>query len=168
MFETGDAVIHPANGAGIIVGLAKMPMLDKRQQYYKIEILGKTKTIIMVPVEGAEALGLRPAISSVELEQVWRILSDSPEDLPDDNKKRYKVLEDKLKTQETFKVAEVVRDLAWRKLCKDRLNTPAQRIYDQAIRLLAGEVAVSQGVQIQSARSHIIKMLDENLVSTQV
>jgi RNA polymerase-interacting CarD/CdnL/TRCF family regulator len=75
---------------------------------------------------------------------------------------RYKELEDKLKTQEIFKMAEIVRDLEWRKLRKNHLNRPAQRIYDQAIRLLAGEIAVSQGVKMQSVRMRIKNVIDAN------
>jgi RNA polymerase-interacting CarD/CdnL/TRCF family regulator len=66
MFETGDAVIHPTSGAGIVVGLANMPMQHKKQQYYKIEILGRVKTIVMVPVHSAEKIGLRFAIPIIE------------------------------------------------------------------------------------------------------
>lgn len=168
MFKTGDAVIHPKNGAGIVVGLANMPMQHTTQQYYKIEILGTMKTIIMVPVEDADKLGLRAAISRVELDLVWQVLSSSPEDLPDDNKKRYKALEDKLQTQEIFKIAEVVRDLEWRKYYAEGLNSPGQRIYNRAVHLLAGEIAVSQGVQMQSARTHIKRVLTGSLSGSQV
>lgn len=165
MFKTGDAVIHPANGAGIVVGLAKVPMQDHDRQYYKIEILGKMKTTVLVPVDSAEKLGLRYAITRIELDELWRVLSTPPGDLPDDNKKRYKALEDKLKTREILKLAEIVRDLEWRRFQRDRLNTPGKRIYDKAIRLLAGEVAIARGEEIEAAQVHIETLLSQNLSS---
>jgi CarD family transcriptional regulator len=163
MFDTGDAVMHPELGAGVVVGLSTIPLQDEVKEFYKINILSNTKTTIMVPIDGAEKLGLRHAISEVELDEVWNVLAKSAEELPDDNKKRYMILEAKLEKQDISNVAEIVRDLAWRRKQKKRLNRPAQRIYDKAMRLLTGEIAVSQSIQMQSAQAHIKKVLDANL-----
>jgi len=163
MFATGDAVMHPAHGAGIVVEIKSMPIQHITQQYYMINILGKTKMMIMVPVDNAGKLGMRLAITSAEIDQVWQVLSATPDELPDDNKQRFKELTDKLKIPETFKVAEVVRDLKWRRVQTERLNSSGQRLYDRAMHLLAGEIAVSQDVKMQSAKLHIEEFLDVNM-----
>jgi len=60
-----------------------------------------------------------------------------------------------------------VRDLEWRRLQVDRLNTPGQRVYDKALRLLAGEVAVVQGEKAQVAQVHIETLVGRNLAHYQ-
>jgi CarD family transcriptional regulator len=163
MFKTGDAVIHPANGAGTVVGLVRMPIQQNSCQFYKIEILDNRKTTLMVPVDAAEKLGLRLAVTRIELDEIWKILSAQPEILPDDHKQRYKVLENKLKTQETTKLAEIVRDLEWRRLQVERLNSPGKRMYAKALSMLAGEVAVAQGEEMEAAQVHIETILGLSL-----
>ena len=163
MFDTGDAIIHPTLGAGIVIGLPNFLMQKQSQQYYKIKILSKTKTTIMVPVKSARKLGLRHAVSSLEMDSVWRVLSDSVQNLPNDNKARSKVLQDKAKMPGIFIIAEIIRDLEWQKQQKGHLNSTDRRIYDHAMDMLAGEIAVSLDVQMQSARTQIKKVLDVNM-----
>ena len=165
MFETGDAVIHPTLGAGIVVGFPNFLMQKENQQYYKIKIIGKTKTMIMIPVKTARKMGLRHAISSLKLESVWNALSDSAKNLPENNKERSQVLQDKVKLSEIIKMAEIIRDLEWWKILKGHLNSTERRVYELAMNMLAGEIAVSQDVEMQSARSQIKNVLDVNFAN---
>jgi CarD family transcriptional regulator len=159
----GDAVIHPVLGAGIVLGTSKRRMNKTVKQFYRIKILGNTKTTIMVPVDSAEEIGLRPAVPTPELDKVWQALGKQAVDLPDNNKIRYKVLEERLRTSEIVDKAEIVRDLEWRRMHKKQLNKPAQRIYDKAMHLLAGEIAVSQDLQLASAQEKVKNVLDASL-----
>jgi RNA polymerase-interacting CarD/CdnL/TRCF family regulator len=168
MFSIGDAVFHPGLGAGIVVGLPNFIMQKKNQQYYKINIIGRNKTVIMVPVKKAEEQGLRHAISSLELESVWQVLSDYAQDLPHENKKRTKALQDKVKVPMSVTLAEVIRDLEWWNLHKGHLNSTEKGIYDHAMEMLAGEIAVSLDVQLQSARTKIKKVLSVSLANNLV
>lgn len=163
MFRTGDAVIHPTLGAGIVVSVSNRLMHKKNQQFYKIKILGTTKTMLMIPVSYAVDIGLRPAISSVEIETVWHILSAPPEDLPEDNKKRKIALEEKLKTSRIYGIAELVRDIEWRKLQRKPLNQAGRKICDKAMSFLIGEIAVSQDMKMQLASAKIKEILNANL-----
>ena len=165
IFKTGDAVIHPSLGAGIVIGLPNFLMQKENQQYYKIKIIGKTKTTIMVPVKTARKLGLRHAISSLELESVWSVLSDSAKNLPDNNKERSQVLQDKVKLPEIITMAEIIRDLEWRKIHMGHLNSTERGVYEFSMNMLAGEIAVSQDVEMQSARNQIKNVLNVNFAS---
>lgn len=165
MFEVGDAVVHPEKGAGIIQSLRRMLAMGKKL-YYKIQIVNhKTKTTLMVPVKGAEKLGLRPAIPEDDLDKVWETLSASPQALPDVHKQRYKLLNNNLSQGTILSTAEVVRDLAWRREQTGRLNVPGQRIYDKAIQLLASELAVSQEIQLESAKRQIRRELQKGFTA---
>jgi CarD family transcriptional regulator len=166
MFEIGDAVVHPAKGAGIITDVRRMPGLRGKLQCYKIEMVDeRTKTVLMIPVERAVDAGLRPAISEAGLGRVWGVLTAIPQELPIEHKERYKLLMEKLETGNVTQIAEVIRDLEWRRINVDnkKLNVPGQRIYDRAMRLLTGELAVSQEISVQTAKVQVEDMLGKSL-----
>jgi CarD family transcriptional regulator len=163
MFDVGDEVYHPTNGAGVIANLQKMPALKKGQRFYKIEMLDKTNTVLMVPVKKAEEIGLRPAISKSKVNEILDLLSSTPESLPKKHKRRYKVCQDKLDTGNITQIAEVVRDMAWRRLENDKLNVPGRRIYKKALKLLIGELAVVQGVELLEAEEQVNEALKSQM-----
>jgi len=166
MFEIGDAVVHPAKGAGIVTGVRRMPGLRKQLQCYKIKMIDeRTKTVLMIPVEKAGDAGLRPAISKAGLGDVWETLTAVPQELPMEHKVRYKLLKEKLQTGIVTQVAEVIRDLEWRRINVDKkkLNMPGQRIYDTAMRLLSGELAISQEISVQTAKVQVEDILEKSL-----
>jgi CarD family transcriptional regulator len=163
MFDVGDEVYHPTNGAGVIANLQKMPTLKKGQRFYKIHMLDKTKTVLMIPVKKAAEIGLRPAISKSKVSDILALLASPPEILPKKHKRRYKVCQDKLDTGNITLIAEVVRDLAWRRLENDKLNVPGRRIYKKALQLLIGELAIVQGLELLAAEEQVNEALKSQL-----
>jgi CarD family transcriptional regulator len=155
MFEVGDAVYHPTNGAGIIAKLHRMPALKKGQRFYRIRMLDGAKTVLSIPVRKAGELGLRAAADRDQAEEILKILASQPVALPDQHKQRYRACEEKLDAAEMLQTAEVVRDLAWRQAQHDRLNVPGRRIYKRAMKLLAGELAIAQGISFSEAEEQI-------------
>ena len=63
-------------------------------------------------------------------------------------------------------VAEVVRDMTWRQQRKGRLTTVGTRRYKEGIKMLAGEIAAVQGVELSNAEAQIHTRLEESLSST--
>ncbi len=166
MFLVGDAVVHPLRGAGVVEGVSELRQSDGVKEYYNIRMLGRTKTSLMIPVKKVEDSGLRPAISQTNLEEIWTILESDPNDLPSNHKQRYKVLHELLQTGDVFSVAEAVRDIEWRRLNEDGLTTNGSRIYQKGLKLLAGEIAVSQGISITDAEEQVKACLQESLTES--
>jgi CarD family transcriptional regulator len=96
------------------------------------------------------------------------VLRAVPNTLPGDHKERYKLLEGKLHTGDVFQVAEVVRDMAWRQQRKGHLTTVGKRRYNEGIKMLAGEIAAVQGVELNNAEAEIHARLEESLSSTTI
>ncbi len=155
MFEKGDVVVCPAHGAGIVKGVSELKPLDGIQRYYQIELVKQVNTHVMIPVKSAEAQGVRPAITDDELEKVWEILSSEPKSLPDKHRTRYKVINDKFNSGNIIELVETIRDMAWRRRERDGMTEKARRIYRRGVTLLAGEVAVAQGVKLAAAKDRI-------------
>jgi len=165
MFEVGDAVVHPIRGAGIVIGVEERQWHGNSALYYKIQLLNQPESSVMIPTGAAKELGLRRVISQEKLKEVWRVLSAGPKSLPDDHKKRYKLLRERLKAGDVFQIAETIRDMAWRQQRKGRLNTVGKRLYEKSIKILAGEIAALQDIDLSDADVQVRTKLQEGLPS---
>ncbi len=155
MFEKGDAVVHPTLGAGFIMGMQELSPGGEPRKYYKIKILRKTPTNLLIPVEEAEEM-VRAATPESKLKEIWHILESEPEKLPKNHRTRYKFLVDKLAEGDIHKVAEVVRDLAWRRHWRDKgLTTRSKRAYRKGVQLLATEVAAAKDIELAQAKKGV-------------
>jgi len=157
MFSIGDKVIHRTRGAGAITGEKEMQITERPKHYLVIQMLGSSSTL-MVPADQAEER-LRPACKKAELRLLLTSeLSEEPEELPQDYKKRKKLVENKLKSGKTEDWIEMVRDLTYRGE-KTQLSTGDQQLLDQAMDLLTGELALAQGIPQDQAELHLNAML---------
>ena len=162
MFSAGDAIIHPVRGAGVVVGIEVRQWRGTSDRYYKIQLLSQHGVTLMVPINAAEMLGLRRTIPRSKLNQVWRVLHDNPRELPANHKQRYQLLKDKLHAGDVFQVAEVVRDMTWRRR-DSKLTTVGKRLYDEGLALLAGEIAATQDIDVNDAEVQITGQLGDVL-----
>ena len=167
-FKVGDVIVHPSRGAGIVMGVESRRLRGDSKLYYSIRLMGQPDTKLMIPTGATKELGLRRAISQTKLKRVWRVLRADPGALPDDYKKRYRLLRDKLKTGDAFQVAEVVRDMAWRQRRKGRLNTIGKRLYEKGMSFLTGEIAAVQDVDLAEAEVRVRARLTESLATATV
>ena len=134
-FKPGDAVMHPIRGAGVVEGIQERDWLGSRTPYYRIALVEPRGTVLWIPVSTAEEAGMRCAISPSELDQVWRVLRDDPEPLPDDHRERYLSLEQHLSSGHILQIAKAVRDIAWRQK-QGRMRQTAQQLYDRGMLLI--------------------------------
>ena len=139
MFQIGDAVVHPAQGAGVVTDIEEFRRRGQDKSYYKIELTSPPRTSVMVPVDDAQAHGVREAVSGSRLKRVWCVLTGSPQMLPNDFATRRDAIKDKLSSGKIRQVAEALRDLAWRRRQEGRLTTTERRLYRKGMDVLAGE-----------------------------
>jgi CarD family transcriptional regulator len=137
--------------------------LGSGKKYYSIELLSQPSTLVMVPVQSAENIGLRRSISKSRLNQVWKVLSDVPNALPSDHEERYALIKQKLRGGDVLQVAEAVRDMASRQEQKRSLTEQGKRLYEEGMLLLAGEVAIVLGSDLTAAQAKIAALLEENV-----
>ena len=155
MFDTGDKVVHPTHGAGLVTAIKKKDLLEQYHRYYIIDLAVDDRTL-MIPVSKAEEIGLRSISQQAVLAQVWHTLEATAKTLSGDYKKRQKRIQEKLKTGDAIKVAEVIRDLSALKR-EDHLTSFDTKLLERAQQFLASEV---EGVQVSEAERMISEMLD--------
>lgn len=165
VFSIGDTIVHPQHGAGIVTEIKELQFFGGDKPYYSIKLLSEPGTVVMVPVKDARDVGLRRPISASKLNRVWRRLRTNPEQLPSDHSERYRIVREKLHDGDVLQVAEVLRDLSWKDSQGRKLTSEGKRLYDKGIKLLASEVAVVQGSDLDTAEERIAQTLNENIAS---
>ena len=166
-FKIGDTVTHPNYGAGVIIDIREREFLDvERKTYYSIQLLGQPETTIMVALRNAEQVGLRPTVSRSRLSRILRVLGSEPEVLPPDHNKRYEMLKDKIYSGNTIRIAEVLRDLAWRRERRRKLTTRGKRLYDRGMEMLAGEIAGVRHSEVDAAEDQIARALEQSIAAS--
>ena len=157
MFSVGDEVVHRVHGAGIITGKKERQLTETPHRYLVIEMVGPHSTL-MVPINTAEQC-LRPVSKMTTLRRLLvDRLAKPPSELPKDYRERAEQIENKLKSGETKKWMEVVRDLTHRRE-QGRRSQVDRRLLDRTMHLLAGEFALAQGIDPEKAEIHLASVV---------
>lgn len=152
-YSIGDKVVHPSHGPGLVMAIERKEFSDEARGYYVIQIPDKD-LILYVPRKKADLLGIRPAMARPKLMRVFETLSDQPAGLPLDYKERQDAVWEKLKTGRPILIAEVVRDLAWRKEHL-HLTKKDNDLLSRGQKLLAAEMALVADTGLAEANAQI-------------
>lgn len=159
MFNTGDKVVHPGYGPGVITGIERREMMGEEKQYYVIELLAGGGTL-MTPVANASEIGLRPAISKTAAKRLLESLTEEPGHLPNDFRERQTDVEERLKDGDIHETISVIRDLAEYER-NNGLTKRDTQLMQQAEELVAGEVALVRDVEIKEALTEIQNVVEK-------
>jgi CarD family transcriptional regulator len=142
-FKVDQKVVYPSQGVGKITEIFEKQFKDHAIPYYKI-YLEVSDMIVMVPVENAETLGIRPIVSAEEAQKALDMLGEEVEPVTSDWKLRYQMNLDLLKKGSIEDIASIVRCLYHRSKVKE-LPILERKLYDSAKKLLEDEIAFALG-----------------------
>ena len=160
-FKVGDKAVYPAQGVAEVVSIEEKDIAGNRQKFYVLRILDSDRKI-MVPVNNAMNVGLRPPISEQEIREIFEILRERT--IAFDNQtwnRRYRGFMDKIKTGSVFDVAEVMRDL-YRLKAEKSLSFGERRMLETARALIVKEIAVARHKSEDNIQEEIEKIFDAN------
>ena len=140
-FLVDQKVVYPSQGVGVIRSIEQKKFKDAKIPYYVI-YLEVTDMTIMVPVDKARDLGIRPTVSRDEALKALELISEDYEPIPSDWKMRYQMNLDLLKKGSVRDIVAIVRSLYHRSKVKE-LPILERKLYDSAFRLLQDEVSIS-------------------------
>ena len=144
MFNVGDLVCYPMHGVGMIESIEEQQVLGQTAQYYVLRFVMGRMTA-MVPVAGAEAVGLRALSDTTVCERVLAYLADgSCRDESDNWNQRYRDNLDKLREGNIFSVADVVKCLNRREHEKG-LSAVERKMLATARQVLLAEISTACG-----------------------
>lgn len=136
-------VVYPSQGVGRILEIREKSFKDSKILYYIIYLEFSDMTV-MVPVDKADQLGLRPIVPQADAEVALAFISEDYAPIPTDWKLRYQMNLDLLKKGSIMDIASVVRSLYHRSKIKE-LPILERKLYDSAINLLQDEISFSLG-----------------------
>ena len=151
-FNVGDKVIYPNHGLGVVERIEEKTILGTTCGFYYLKILS-SETTVLVPVNNADGVGLRPAIGDGDVERLFHILSDGKIDDHQNWKGRFKDNSDKMRSGSIYEVADVLKTLTFLSKAKS-LSFREKRMLDRAKFLVISEVAevMREAVAIVEAR----------------
>lgn len=146
-FKVGEKAVYPTQGVAEVIGFEEKEIQGQRVCFYALRSVD-TGLKILVPVDKAAHVGLRPVVGESQVREVYAILGehDAPPDKQSWNR-RYRGFMDKLKTGKLSEVAEVYRDLTRLKSGK-ALSFGERKMLDHARFLLLKELALVRSTPI--------------------
>jgi len=106
--------------------------------FYSLRVLSDN-SMIMVPTEKAEDVGIRPIISTIQCKRLIERLSADFEAVSNDWKTRSRRFMEELQSGDVFKVADVLKKLTFLGLEK-KLSFREQSLLDKAKFLIVSEI----------------------------
>ncbi len=160
-YKVGEEIVYPIQGVGHIKAIEEREFRDQKLLYYII-YLEVTDMTIMVPVDRADELGIRPIVSKEEAEKALKLISEDYEPIPADWKMRYQMNLDLLKKGSVLDIATVVRALYHRSQIKE-LPILERKLYDNALKLLVDEISFSLNKKKEEVEEIIFSKLEVKL-----
>jgi CarD family transcriptional regulator len=140
-YKKGQEIVYPLQGVGQIRSIEERVFRNTRLMYYIIYLEVSDMTI-MVPVDKADELGIRPIVDKRQANKALKLISEDYEPVPTDWKARYRNNLDLLKKGSVLDIATVVRALYHRSRIKE-LPILERKLYDSALKLLVDEISFS-------------------------
>jgi len=156
MFNIGDKIVYPMHGAGTIDAIEQKEILGEKQDYYIIKMPGEVK--VMVPIAKAEEIGVRNVIDKQEAGKVLEVLEANETEMPQNWNKRYKENMEKIRTGNIYEVADVVRNLSYKKKEKG-LSTGEKKMLGNAKQILISELVLAE----HSSALEVEKMINNKI-----
>ncbi|GBU28674.1 CarD family transcriptional regulator [Treponema sp. R8-4-B8] len=157
-FVVDQKVVYPSQGVGVIKSIIQKKFKDSKIPYYII-YLEVTDMTIMVPVDKAAGLGIRPTVSRDEANKALDLLSEDYDPIPTDWKMRYQMNLELLKKGSIRDIASIVRSLYHRSKVKE-LPIQERKLFDSAMRLLEDEITISLKKTKEDVQSLILERLE--------
>ncbi|PES22020.1 transcription factor YdeB [Bacillus anthracis] len=151
LFQIGDNIVYPMQGAGIIKAIEEKEIAGEKQQYYVIK-MSASNMEIMIPEGKILNSNIRPVTDITSLIHIMDIFQHGESDRLLTWKQRYKLNTDKIKTGKMQEGAEVVRDLM--RIQKEKaLNASEKKMLDNAHEFLISELGLIEGITENQIKS---------------
>lgn len=149
MFEVGEEIVYPTLGVGRVEAIEEREIQGNKQQYYILRILADN-SMIMVPTDNAETVGLRQLIGPDEVSKVFEILKGDIEEMSANWTRRYKDNLDRIKSGSIFQMAAVLRNLSLLKQQRE-LSFGEKKMLEDTKELIVVELSHAQKITSNEA-----------------
>ena len=165
MFSVGELVVYPAQGVGKVERIEEQDVGGGvMTNLYIVRILTNNVTL-MVPVNNACSVGLRPVSGTEQGQEILNFLSDRSDFTGYSGQnwnRRYREYSEKLKSKEITDVAYVLKELFL--ISRDKeLSFGERRLLEQAMGLISMELSYALNVDQSQAKSKVEALFSDIL-----
>ena len=138
-FDVGDKVIYPNHGLGVVERIETRTIQDTTCGFYSLR-MADSDTVVLVPLDDVDGVGLRRAISANEVKKLFTLLGNGKIDNHQNWKGRFKDNSDKMRTGSVYDVVDVLKNLTFLTKSKN-LSFREKRMLDRAKFLVVSEIS---------------------------
>ena len=160
-FQVGDHVVYPSQGAGRVEEKTTREVLGETQEYLKI-VFVRGDMEVLVPLRKGQEVGLRHTVSKEEIGQLQGALRKGDLSLPNQWPPRYRAEQEILAAGSAYDLARLIGTLAKRDLEKG-LAATEREVLESAKGMLASELAVVEGIDLDEAGRRLDQFIAENV-----
>lgn len=149
-------MVHPKKGAGVVTGTREIQRDGGIVQYLCIELSDAVNSIVMIPYESLEEIGLRRSILDFKL--VKEVLNNEPEELDDHYRTRQSNIQQKIKRGRALYLLQALRDLTWRERHL-RLTGADERLRNSIRDRLVAELSLDPSITLKEAQVKLTQIM---------
>ena len=138
-FQVGDKVIYPNHGLGVVEKIETKTIMGTTCGFFQLRMVSND-TMVLVPVDNVDGVGLRRAVSDQEVERLFVKLGDGKIENHANWKGRFKDNSDKMRTGSIHDVVDVLKSLTFLAKSKN-LSFREKRMLDRAKFLVVSEIS---------------------------
>lgn len=156
-YKVGDKVVYPNHGVALIEEVSKVSVDEHAAKCYRLRVAAN-KTIVMVPTNKTEDVGMRRVIDEKEAKRLMRQLRAPDVSTGRDWKERFQENAARMQTGSIRDVADVMKSLTVLQQQKD-LSDREKRMLEKARYLLVSEMAAAEDLTDEKVEDKIDKAL---------
>lgn len=154
----GQKVAYPNQGVCTVEGVLKRTIGEQSLQFYSLR-LQNDNSLIFVPTDNAESVGIRPVISSLQCKKLINRLSADFEPVSCDWKTRSKEFMQQLQTGDVFQAADVLKKLTFLSHEK-KLSFREQNLLEKSKFLIISEISNANAADEEALRTEIERLVE--------
>ena len=156
-FKVGDKVIYPNHGLGVVERIETRTIMGTTGGFYSLR-MADSDTLVLVPVENVDGVGLRRAVGDLEVKKLFTLLGNGKIDDHQNWKGRFKDNSDKMRTGSIYDVVDVLKNLTLLAQSKN-LSFREKRMLDRAKFLVVSEISEVVGDSATAIDQKVAKAL---------
>jgi len=153
MFRTGDKIVHPMHGAGIVESIVQNKVNGVTRDYYVLK-LPLRSMVVIIPTHNCDEIGVRPIINSAQADDILAKLPGIEVEFDQNWNRRYRDNMERIKSGDLLEVARVIKGLMIRD-GERGLSTGERKMLHSAKEILISEIVLSQSVSYEDVEERI-------------
>jgi len=154
----GQKVAYPNQGVCLVEGVLEKRIGGSSMRFYSLRVLNDN-SIIFVPTNNAETVGIRPVISSLQCKKLINRLSADFQEISCDWKTRSREFLMQLQSGDVFQAADVLKKLTFLSHEK-KLSFREQNLLEKSKFLIISEIANANAADEEALREEIERLVE--------